>query len=183
MIPLLALGVPGEALTAMMMVVFFDAGIKPGPDIFENHPDFLFSLFSALLIINVLVLITLIFTTRFIAKMIYIPNRFLGAMIMLLAFVGVYSIRNSIIDCVFAMIFGFIGFIFRRLDWPLVPIVLGLVLGSIITERMTAGAGQIKIAADLINRPVSGTLFVAIILVTFYIIWHAVKNPTDVQNI
>jgi len=128
MIPLLALGVPGEALTAMMMVVFFDAGIKPGPDIFENHPDFLFSLFSALLIINVL-------------------------------------------------------FIFRRLDWPLVPIVLGLVLGSIITERMTAGAGQIKIAADLINRPVSGTLFVAIILVTFYIIWHAVKNPTDVQNI
>ena len=42
MIPLLALGVPGEALTAMMMVVFFDAGIKPGPDIFENNPDFLF---------------------------------------------------------------------------------------------------------------------------------------------
>ena len=121
MIPLLALGVPGEALTAMMMVVFFDAGIKPGPDIFENHPDFLFSLFTALLIINVLVLVTLLFTTRFIAKMIYIPNRFLGAMIMLLAFVGVYSIRNSIIDCVFAVIFGFIGFIFRRLDWPLVP--------------------------------------------------------------
>jgi len=183
MIPLLALGVPGEALTAMMMVVFFDAGIKPGPDIFENHPDFLFSLFSALLIINVLVLITLIFTTRIIAKMIYIPNRFLGAMIMLLAFVGVYSIRNSIIDCVFAIIFGFIGFIFRRLDWPLVPVVLGLVLGSIITERMTAGAGQIKIAADLINRPVSGTLFVAIILVSLYIIWHAVQKSTDVQNI
>jgi len=183
MIPLLALGVPGEALTAMMMVVFFDAGIKPGPDIFENHPDFLFSLFIALLIINVLVLITLIFTTRIIAKMIYIPNRFLGAMIMLLAFVGVYSIRNSIIDCVFAMLFGFIGFIFRRLDWPLVPIVLGLVLGSIITERMTAGAGQIKTAADLINRPVSGTLFVVIILVLLYIIWHAVRKQSDIQRI
>ncbi len=182
MIPLLALGVPGEALTAMMMVVFFDAGIKPGPDIFENHPDFLFSLFTALLIINVLVLVTLLFTTRFIAKMIYIPNRFLGAMIMLLAFVGVYSIRNSIIDCVFAVIFGFIGFIFRRLDWPLVPIVLGLVLGSIITERLTAGAGQIKTAADFINRPVSGTLFVAIILVIGYIIWHAVKQPARIQQ-
>ena len=182
MIPLLALGVPGEALTAMMMVVFFDAGIKPGPDIFENHPDFLFSLFTALLIINVLVVVTLIFTTRFIAKMIYIPNRFLGAMIMLLAFVGVYSIRNSLADCVFAVGFGFIGFVLRRLDWPLVPIVLGLVLGSIITQRLTAGAGQIKTAADIINRPVSGTLFVVILAVIAYILWHVVNNRGRIEQ-
>ena len=96
MIPLLALGVPGEALTAMMMVVFFDAGIKPGPDIFEKAPDFLFSLFIALLFINILVVITLLFTSRFIAKIIYIPNKFLGAFIMILAFVGVFSIRNNL---------------------------------------------------------------------------------------
>ena len=121
MIPLLALGVPGEALTAMMMVVFFDAGIKPGPDIFENNPDFLFSLFTALLIINVLVLMTLLISTKYIAKMIYIPNRFLGAFIMILSFVGVYSIRNSLADCMFAMVFGHIGYILRRLNWPLVP--------------------------------------------------------------
>lgn len=176
MIPLLALGVPGEALTAMMMVVFFDAGIKPGPDIFENHPDFLFSLFTALLLINVLVLLTLVFSTRYIARMIYIPNRFLGAMIMLLAFVGVYSIRNSLVDCIFAVVFGFIGFVLRRLDWPLVPIVLGLVLGSIITQRLTAGAGQIKTAADIINRPVSGTLFAVIVAVIGYIMWQAFSN-------
>jgi len=179
MIPLLALGVPGEALTAMMMVVFFDAGIKPGPDIFENNPDFLFSLFSALLIINVLVLLTLLFSTKYIARMIYIPNRFLGAFIMLLSFVGVYSIRNSLADCVFAVIFGYIGYIFRRLDWPLVPIVLGLVLGSIILERLTAGAGQIKSAIDLINRPVSGTLFVVILMVIGFIIWSSVTNRRE----
>ena len=83
MIPLLALGVPGEALTAMMMVVFFDAGVKPGPDIFEKSPDFLFSLFIALLIINVLVVIALLFSTRLIARMIFIPNRFLGVFIMI----------------------------------------------------------------------------------------------------
>jgi len=176
MIPLLALGVPGEALTAMMMVVFFDAGIKPGPDIFETNPDFLFSLFTALLMINVLVLVTLIFSTKYIAKMIYIPNRFLGAFIMILSFVGVYSIRNSLADCIFAVIFGYIGYIFRRLDWPLVPIVLGMVLGSIILERLTAGAGQIKSAVDLINRPVSGTLFVVILLVIGFIILTLKKN-------
>jgi len=176
MIPLLALGVPGEALTAMMMVVFFDAGIKPGPDIFENNPDFLFSLFIALLIVNVLVLLTLLFSTKYIAKMIYIPNRFLGALIMMLSFVGVFSIRNSLTDCIFAAVFGYIGFIMRRLDWPLVPVVLGLVLGSIIVERLTAGAGQIRQLADLVNRPVSGTLAVAIILILGFIIWTTFKT-------
>ena len=179
MIPLLALGVPGEALTAMMMVVFFDAGIKPGPDIFENNPDFLFSLFIALLIINALVLAALLFLTKYIVKMIYIPNRFLGAFIMILSFVGVYSIRNNLTDCVFAVIFGYIGFILRRLDWPLVPIVLGLVLGSIILERLTAGAGQIKTAVDLINRPVSGTLFVVILMVIGFITWTSIKNRRE----
>ena len=182
MIPLLALGVPGEALTAMMMVVFFDAGVKPGPDIFQNHPDFLFSLFVALFIINILVLLTLLVSTRFIARMIYIPNRFLGAMIMLLSFVGVYSIRNSLVDCIFAVLFGFIGLVLRRLDWPLVPIVLGLVLGSIITQRLTAGAGQIKTAADIVNRPVSGTLFIIICAVIFYIIWHSVKKTRRIES-
>ena len=165
MIPLLALGVPGEALTAMMMVVFFDAGIKPGPDIFENSSDFLFSLFIALLLINILVVVTLIFSTKYVAKMVYIPNRFLGGLILMLSFVGVFSIRNSFIDCIFASLFGFFGYILRRLDWPLVPVVLGLVLGSIMVERLTAGASQITSAADLVNRPVSGLLAI-IILVT-----------------
>lgn len=165
MVPLLALGVPGEALTAMMMVVFFDAGIKPGPDIFENNPDFLFSLFIALLIINVLVVITLLVSTRWIARIIYIPNRLLGAFILILAFVGVFSIRNSFTDCMFAAGFGFLGFILRRLDWPLVPVVLGLVLGSIMIEKLTAGSGQIRTVFDLVNRPVSGTLFVVILIV------------------
>ena len=81
------------------------------------------------------------------------------------------------------MIFGFIGYVLRRLDWPLVPIVLGLVLGSIILEKLTAGAGQVKSAIDLINRPVSGTLFVVILLVVGFIIWMSVRDRrTDYQN-
>ena len=176
MVPLLALGVPGEALTAMMMVVFFDAGIKPGPDIFDNNPDFLFSLFFALLIINVLVVITLLASTSHIARIIYIPNRLLGAFILILAFVGVFSIRNSFTDCMFAAGFGFLGFILRRLDWPLVPIVLGLVLGSIMIEKLTAGSGQIKTVADLVNRPVSGTLFVVILIVISVTIFTSLRT-------
>ena len=176
MIPLLALGVPGEALTAMMMVVFFDAGIKPGPDIFETNADFLFSLFIALLIINVLVLATLLVSTRFIARMVRIPNRFLGCFILILSFVGVFSIRNSFTDCMFAVGFGYLGYILRRLDWPLVPIVLGMVLGSIMLDKLTAGAGQIRTIADLVNRPVSGTLFVVILIVIAVTIFTSLRR-------
>ncbi|MCY3876390.1 MAG: tripartite tricarboxylate transporter permease [Rhodobacteraceae bacterium] len=165
MLPLLALGVPGEALTAMMMVVFFDAGIKPGPDIFEKTPDFLFSLFIALLCVNVLVVAALMVSTRAISRMVHIPNRFLGAFILILAFVGVFSIRNSFVDCAFAAGFGFLGFVLRRLDWPLVPMVLGMVLGSIIVEKLTAGAGKIRDWSDLVDRPVSGFLAIVIVLV------------------
>ena len=176
MVPLLALGVPGEALTAMMMVVFFDAGIKPGPDIFENNADFLFSLFIALLIINVLVVLTLLVSTRWIARIIYVPNRLLGAFILILAFVGVFSIRNAFTDCMFAAGFGLLGYILRRLDWPLVPIVLGLVLGSIMIDKLTAGSSQIKTVFDLVNRPVSGTLFVVILCVLAFTFFTSLRQ-------
>ena len=176
MIPLLALGVPGEALTAMMMVVFFDAGVKPGPDIFENNSDFLFSLFIALLLVNILVFITLLFSTKLFTKIILIPNRFLGAFILILSFIGIFSIRNSFVDCAFAAGFGYLGFIFRRLDWPLVPIVLGMVLGSIMIERLTAGASQIKTIYDLVNRPVSGSLFTIIVLIIFITIFLSLRK-------
>jgi putative tricarboxylic transport membrane protein len=119
---------------------------------------------------------TLLFSTRYIAKLIHVPNRFLGGFIMILSFVGVYSIRNSLADCVFAVVFGYIGYIFRRLNWPLVPVVLGLVLGSIIIERLSAGSGQIKSAADFINRPVSGTLFFVILLVIGFIVYSSISN-------
>ncbi|MEM1374351.1 MAG: tripartite tricarboxylate transporter permease [Pseudomonadota bacterium] len=181
MIPLLALGVPGEALTAMMMVVFFDAGIKPGPDIFENNPDFLFSLFIALLIINVIVVVALLFSTKWIARIIYIPNRLLGCFILLLSFVGVFSIRNSFTDCMFAVGFGYLGYILRRLDWPLVPIVLGLVLGSIMIEKLAAGSGQIRTIADLVNRPVSGTLFAVICLVLLVTLVTSLRGRNTLQ--
>ena len=182
MIPLLALGVPGEALTAMMMVVFFDAGIKPGPDIFENNADFLYSLFIALFFVNIVVMITLLLTTKYIARMIYIPNRLLGCFILILSFVGVFSIRNSFVDCMFAAGFGYLGYILRRLDWPLVPIVLGMVLGSIMIDKLTAGSSQIKTIADLVNRPVSGTLFVVILGIVGFAIFSAFRQRRSLQD-
>ena len=101
---------------------------------------------------------------------------------MILSFGGVFSIRNSLTDCIFAVIFGYVGFILRRLDWPLVPLVLGLVLGSIILERMTAGASQVKSLVDLVNRPVSAVLAISVLLILCFVIWSMIKNRRSYKN-
>ena len=161
---------------------FLEQSKSKQPNVFNEFADFLihnkkwwltpiffililFSLFIALLMVNLLVVVTLMFCTKYIAKMVYIPNRFLGGLILMLSFVGVFSIRNSFADCIFASLFGFFGFVLRRLGWPLVPLVLGLVLGSIMVERLTAGASQITSAADLVNRPVAGLLASVILVI------------------
>lgn len=177
MIPLLALGVPGEALTAMMLTVFRSrTDLTLGPDIFVNNADFLYSLFIALLIVNVIVMATLLVTTRHIARMIYIPNRFLGAFILILSFIGVFSINNNPLDCVFAAVAGVFGFILRRLNWPLVPIVLGMVLGDIMLRELLASAASAPNLGLWVSRPVAGTLAVGCIGVMIAI---AVTSFTD----
>ena len=164
MIPLLALGIPGEALTAMMLSVFYIHSIIPGPALFQTQPDFLVTLYMCLFLVNILVLVFLMMSTNTLLKVIAIPGRFLGACILVLSFVGVYSLRNAIVDCAVCAVFGLIGYILKRLKLPLVPIVLGMVLGGIMEQRFRASLARIETPLDFINRPVSGTIFAIIVI-------------------
>ena len=163
MVPLLALGIPGEALTAMMLSVFYVHNVVPGPQLFANQMDFVVALYIALLILNVLVLVFLIFATNSIINVVKIPNRFLGAIILTLSFVGVYSLRNSMTDCIIAALFGVIGFALKRLSLPVVPIILGMVLGGIMEVKLRAGMARVKEPLDFIDRPIAFILFLMIV--------------------
>ncbi|MGJ8529587.1 tripartite tricarboxylate transporter permease [Maritalea sp.] len=165
MIPLLALGIPGEALTAMMLSVFYVHNVIPGPQLFENQMDFVMALYMALILLNVIVLVFLLFSTNLLLKIIQIPTRFLGIMILTLAFVGVYSLRNSITDCAIAAGFGVFGLILKRLDLPVVPIILGMVLGGIMEVKLRSAMARVKTPWDFIDRPIAMMLFVLILLI------------------
>ncbi|MFV0514347.1 MAG: tripartite tricarboxylate transporter permease [Jhaorihella sp.] len=165
MVPLLALGIPGEALTAMMLSVFYVHNVVPGPGLFQNDMDFVVALYLALMILNVLVLVFLLSATGLLIKVVKIPNRFLGVCILTLSFVGVYSLRNSVTDCVMAAAFGVLGYILKRLSMPVVPIILGMVLGGIMEVKLRAGMARVKGPLDLIDRPVAFILFCIIIIV------------------
>ncbi|MEQ9694588.1 tripartite tricarboxylate transporter permease [Shimia sp. SDUM112013] len=167
MVPLLALGIPGEALTAMMLSVFYVHNVVPGPQLFQNQMDFVVALYLALLLLNVLVLVFLLFATGHLIKVVKIPNRFLGVCILVLSFVGVYSLRNSVTDCIIAACFGIFGFVLKRLSLPAVPIILGMVLGGIMEVKLRAGMARVKTPFDFIDRPIAMILFLMILGVLF----------------
>ena len=171
MIPLLAIGVPGEALTAMMMSVFTVHNIIPGPQLFETRPDFLISLYGCLLVSNVIVLICLLFSTNAIIRTIRTPTRLIGMAVLTLSFVGVYSLRNSIVDCAIAACFGVLGYVMKRVGWPVVPIILGMVLGRIMDEKFRSSLARVNTPFDMIDRPIAGTIFGLIVVLLAIHIW------------
>jgi putative tricarboxylic transport membrane protein len=165
MIPLLALGIPGEALTAMMLSVFYVHNVVPGPGLFQNDMDFVVALYIVMLLLNVIVLGFLMFSTNLLTKIIQVPTRFLGVVILTLSFVGVYSLRNSVTDCAIASAFGVLGLILKRLNLPVVPIILGMVLGGIMEVKLRSAMARVRTPWDMIDRPIAFILFCAILLV------------------
>ena len=165
MIPLLALGIPGEALTAMMLSVFYVHNVIPGPQLFQNNIDLVYGLYIALLVLNIMVICFLMFSTNILTKIIRIPTRFLGVMILVLSLVGVYSLRNSLTDCMIGAAFGVFGLILKRLNLPIVPIILGMVLGGIMEVKLRSALPRLKTPLDMIDRPIASIIFVMIIVV------------------
>lgn len=165
MIPLLALGIPGEALTAMMLTVFYVHNVIPGPQLFQGQMDFVMALYLALLVLNVIVLCFLMVSTNLLTKIIELPTRLIGITILLLSFVGVYSLRNSTTDCGIAAVFGVFGFILKRLNLPIVPIILGMVLGGIMEVKLRSSMPRVKSPFDMIDRPIAMVIFTLILIV------------------
>ncbi|MCE8009246.1 tripartite tricarboxylate transporter permease [Aestuariivita sp.] len=182
MVPLLALGIPGEALTAMMLSVFYVHNVVPGPALFQNSMDFVVALYIALLILNVLVMVFLLVATKPLVQVVRIPNRFLGVCILTLSFVGVYSLRNSVTDCLMAAAFGILGYILKRLSMPIVPIILGMVLGGIMEVKLRAAMARVRAPLDFIDRPVAFILFCMIGVVLFIHIRRVLLDRREIRE-
>jgi putative tricarboxylic transport membrane protein len=141
MIPLLALGLPGGALTAMMVGVFQMHDMEPGPLVFINSADLVWVVFSAMFFANASIILIGFLETKTILNLLRIPFQFLAPMILLLATVGAYAVRGLTIDVVVMFLAGVIGFFLRRSGYSVAGIVLGLILGK-IGEQTFAQAMQ-----------------------------------------
>jgi len=168
LVPLLSLGIPGEAFTAMMLTVFIVHGIDPGPTLFADHKEFVAGLYVSLFVMNFIIVVILLAGTRWIAKLATINDRLLGVIIMCLVMVGTFSRNYRLSDTIIAICFGILGFALRRANIPMVPMILGLVLGPIMERYFRQGIGAA--GGDMtifVTRPVS-LVFLIVILVLLY---------------
>jgi putative tricarboxylic transport membrane protein len=131
MIPLLALGLPGGALTAMIMGIFQIHGMEPGPLIFVNSSDLVWVTFAAMFWANLMIVFLGWLQTKTVVHILRVPFRWLAPGILLLATVGAYALRNLVIDVWVMFLAGIIGYLLRRTGYSAAGIVLGLILGEL----------------------------------------------------
>ncbi len=161
MIPLLALGLPGGALTAMMVAVFQMHDMEPGPLVFYNSPDLVWVVFAAMLFANLSILFVGLLETKTILYLLKIPFQFLAPLILMLATVGAYVGRGLVLDVMVMFAAGIIGFFLRRSGYSVAGIVLGLILGKIGEQNFAQGMQMVHY--DLMAymaRPISAVLII-----------------------
>jgi putative tricarboxylic transport membrane protein len=162
MIPLLALGLPGGALTAMMVGVFQMHDMEPGPLVFINSSDLVWVVFAAMFFANIFILVLGYLETKTVLHLLRIPFQFLAPAIMLLATIGAYAVRNLAMDVAVMFIAGAVAYFLRRSGYSVAGIVLGLILGK-IGEQNFAQAMQI-VGYDygaFLTRPIVAVLLLA----------------------
>lgn len=131
LIPLLTLGIPGSASTAVLIGALMIHDLTPGPQLFISNPDIIYGLLASLLLANIILLILGFFGSRLWIKVTTIPKTVLFPLIFAVSIIGSFAVRNSFFDVAACLAFGVFGWILRRYNYPVAPIILGMVLGNI----------------------------------------------------
>ena len=130
LIPLLTLGIPGDGTVAIMLSALMINGLNPGLSLFTTQGDIMYAIMLGLILVNVFMCLQGKFLTLLFAKVVSIPQEILTPIIVIFCFAGAYSVNENYFDVGVALIFGALAWILRKLELPPVPILLGLVLGS-----------------------------------------------------
>jgi TctA family transporter len=130
MLPMLALGVPGSATAAVMLGGLMIWGLNPGPMLFIERPDFVWGLIASMYLGNVVAVIVVLATVPFFAAILRIPFSIMGPAIVVVCLVGAYTVGDRPFDLWLVLIFGAVGYAFKKLDYPIAPLVLAMVIGD-----------------------------------------------------
>lgn len=183
MIPLLALGIPGSATTAVMIGGLTIHGIVPGPMLMQNNPDLVYSVFIGMLLANVLMLVFGLRAARLFALVLKAPYQLVGPAIVVLCMTGVFAINNSVSDVAIMLIFGVVGFFLKSYGLPVASFIIGLVLGPI--AEVSLRQGLILVDYDvmaMVTRPIAGTLLALSALSFVYGLWGQLRRPPFSQQ-
>ena len=171
-IPLMAIGIPENAVMALMMGAFIIKGVQPGPGMIANHPDLFWGLVASMWVGNCFLVILNVPLVRYWLSVFKIPFTALFPAILFFCCVGTYTINNSLTDIYITATFGFFGYLFLRLGLEVAPLMLGFILGPMLEENfrraLLIGRGSFS---TFVTRPISGTLFAMIAIFILWQVW------------
>lgn len=139
MVPLLTLGIPGDTTTAMLLGALTLHGLTPGPLLFQNQADIVYGIFAAMLLGSVIMLFMEFFGLRVFVKLLSIPKYILLPCVFVLCVIGAYALKNNMSQVIACLIFGAIGFAFKKFDIPTTPFILGFILGPLAEVNYRRG--------------------------------------------
>ncbi|RTL98748.1 tripartite tricarboxylate transporter permease [Ancylobacter aquaticus] len=149
LLPMLALGVPGSATAAVMMGGLMIWGLSPGPMLFTTRPDFVWGLIASMYLGNVIAVVLVLATVPIFAWILRAPFTVVGPLIAIVCLIGAYTVSNHIFDIWVALAFGLVGYVFKKLDYPLAPFVLAVVLGDkaedAFRQSMLSSGGSLSV--------------------------------------
>lgn len=168
MVPLMTLGIPGDNITAVLLGALLLHGLAPGPLLFEESPDVVALIFAALLIANLLTVIVSFGGIRAFVKVLNVPKHVLLPSILVLSVAGAFAVRGSLFDVWVMIAFGLLGFLMTRYGFPIIPVLIGIVLGPALEgnfrRSLAISRGDHTI---FFTRPISLALLITTVVVVF----------------
>lgn len=165
MVPLLSLGIPGGNAAAIMMSALVMKGVQVGPLLLRTQPQYLSSVFASMMVTNILMVVVSIGIAKVFAKILAVPYDILGPVIIMLATIGAYALKNGTGDVMLMVIAGIIGYLFSKLGFPSAALVLGLVLGEMcesnLRRAITVANGN---AFQAFSSPIAAVVMIACIV-------------------
>ena len=169
LLPMLALGIPGSPTAAVLLGGLLIWGLQPGPLLFVEQKDFVWGLIASMYLGNVVGLIVVLSTVPLFASILRIPFSIIAPVIIVICAIGAYTVHNAMLDIWFMLGFGVIGYVFKKLDYPLAPLVLALVLGDkaedSFRQSMLASQGDVMI---MFSNPLVGSITTLALVLLFW---------------
>lgn len=179
MVPLLTLGIPGDTTTAMLLGALTLHGLTPGPLLFQNQGPIVYGIFAAMLISSVVMLFMEFFGLRVFVKLLSIPKYILLPCVFVLCTIGAYALQNNMNQVFACIIFGVIGFAFKKFDVPTTPFILGFILGPLAEVNLRRGLMRSQGSfTPFLTSPI-GAVFLAVALL---VVIMAVLKPVRAKR-
>src|SRR5918996_2033966 len=169
LLPMMTLGIPGSPTAAVILGGLYIWGLLPGPQLFIQEKEFVWGLIASMYIGNAMGVLLCLFLVPLFAAIMRIPAPILTPMIVLLSMIGAYAVNNSTFEIRLVLLFGLVGYIFKKLDYPLAPLIVALVLGDMteaaLRQSLILSDGSIAI---FFTRPIAA-IFIGIAMFLFFV--------------